>query len=279
MEFHLFGDLPPEIRALIWNFSLPEDEPEVCIPQPTCDTPQSLVVYTAFPVLMHVCYESRQFVQNSRLSGINFISSGSSAIAAGCPAPFRSFRPELDILFCQNKGPAALDDVSGEDELEPILQETRHLAISGEKEYINLVAWVLLFYFPKLETLSVVVGDPSLDSCFESYFDAPKTRCKLRRISDEHARSTIWGAKKAVDVGIWEPVHLSDCMVQYTGELEKLMAECLEDMDRTIRKSHQWWDDEAKAIRKVKYLTQTFVEYEADGLFRLSEFVEHDDMV
>ncbi|KAK1978502.1 hypothetical protein LZ30DRAFT_598993, partial [Colletotrichum cereale] len=70
MEFHLFGELPPEIRALIWLLALPEDEPEVCIVQPACNTPQSLIVYTAFPVLMHVCHESRQFVQNPRLSGI-----------------------------------------------------------------------------------------------------------------------------------------------------------------------------------------------------------------
>ncbi|TQN72966.1 hypothetical protein CSHISOI_02479 [Colletotrichum shisoi] len=274
MTFHTFGDLPPEIRVLIWAFSLPESEPEVCIAQPTGDAPHSLVVYTAFPVIMHVCHEARQFVQNTRLSGIDFASSGSAYTTAGCPVPFRPFRPELDTLFCQNTGPAALEDISSEDDLEPILQETRHLAISGKREYINLVAWVLLFYFPKLETLSVVVGDPSLDTCFESYFDAPNTRCKLRRISDEHARSTVLGARKPIDLGVWEPIYISDCMEQFTRQLETLMMECFEGMDRVVRKSHQWWDNKAKTVRKVKYLTQTFVEYEEDGLFRLSEFVE-----
>ncbi|KAK1596449.1 uncharacterized protein LY79DRAFT_65100 [Colletotrichum navitas] len=260
MEFHLFGDFPPEIRVLIWQFAIPENEPEVCIVQPACDTPQSLLVYTAFPVLMHVCHESRQLVQNSRLSGINFISSKSANSTAGCLVPSRRFRPELDTLFCPIGGPAALEDISSQDELESILQETRYLAVSGKKEYINLLAWILLFHFPKLETLSVVVGDMSPDSCFESCFDAPKTRCKLSRISGEPAWSMVRGAKQSVDVGVPGPVHFSDCMGHYTHELEKLMAECVEDMERTIRKSHPWWDNESNAVRKVKYSVQAFVE-------------------
>ncbi|KAK2000113.1 hypothetical protein LX36DRAFT_668941 [Colletotrichum falcatum] len=204
MEFHLFGVFPPEVRELIWRLALPEDEPEVCIVQPACDTPQSLIVYTAFPVLMH---------------------------------------------------------------------ETRHLAVSGQKEYINLLAWILLFYFPKLETLSVVVNDLSVDSCFESHFDAPKARCKLRIISGEPTMSVIMGAKKSVDVRISGPVHLSGCMENYTHELEKYMVEYVEDMDRTKRKSHQWWDMESNAVRTVKYSIQAFAEYKADGAFSLNGFV------
>ncbi|KAK2041557.1 hypothetical protein LZ31DRAFT_625542 [Colletotrichum somersetense] len=277
MDFNLFGKFPPEIRALLWQYALPEDEPEVCIVQPACDTLQSLLVHTAFPVLMHVCHESRQFVLNSRLSGINFISPEAASSTAGCLVPFRLFRPDLDTLFCPVAGPAALEDISSQDELEPILQETRHLAVTGKKEHINLLAWILLFYFPKLETLSVVANGLSLGACFESPFDAPKTRCKLQRISGGPARSMIRGAKKFVNAGSSGPVHFSDCMENYANELENLMAECVEDMDRTIRKSHPWWDNETNAVRKVKYLVQAFVEYTADGAFGLSEFVEGDD--
>ncbi|WDK17322.1 hypothetical protein CGRA01v4_08605 [Colletotrichum graminicola] len=274
MEFHLFGDFPPEIRALIWQFAIPKDEPEVCIVQPACDTPQSLLVHPALPVLMHVCHESRQLVQNSRLSGINFISSKSANSTAGYLVPFRLFRPELDILFCPIGGPAALEEISSQDELESILRETRHLAVSGKKEYINLLAWILLFHFPKLETLSVVVGGLSLDSCFESYFDAPKTRCELRRISGEPSWSMNRGAKKSVDIRVPGPVNFSGYIEHYTHELEKLMAESVDDMERTIRKSHPWWDNESNAVRKVKYSVQAFMECTVDGIFGRSEFVE-----
>ncbi|KAK2018157.1 hypothetical protein LZ32DRAFT_687880 [Colletotrichum eremochloae] len=195
---------------------------------------------------------------------------------AECFVPSRLFRPELDTLFCQIGG-ATLENITGEDELEPILQETRHLAVSGKKEYINLLAWILLFYFPKLETLSVIVDDLSPDSCFKSYFEAPKTRCKLRRIPGESARAIIRGAKKSVDVGIPGPVHLFNCMRNYTYELEKLMAEHVEDMDSATRNSHQWWDNESNTVRKIKYSIQLFVEYTVDGAFRLNEFVEEDD--
>ncbi|WYZ46298.1 hypothetical protein EsH8_IX_000523 [Colletotrichum jinshuiense] len=276
MTFHLFGDLPPEIRAAIWKLSLPEDEPEVCIAQSTSDTSQCMVVYTAYPVLMHVCRESRHFVQHFNLSGIRFTTPETTCVQVRCPVPFRSFRPDLDTLFCQNRGPAAVEDLS-DNISEPILDETLHLAITGEKEYLDLVAWVITFYFPKLETLSVVVDDPSRQCCFDTYFEAPTKRCKLRRISDKHSNMTsIIGANKLADTGTWEPICLADCMAEYTQELEKIVTECFESMDTTLRELHKWWNHESRSIKKLKYLTETFIEYEADGLFRHSEFVETD---
>ncbi|KAF4778773.1 hypothetical protein HER10_EVM0010314 [Colletotrichum scovillei] len=269
MDFHLFGELPPEIRAEIWKLSLPEVEPEVCIVPSTCDTPQSLLVYTAFPVLMHVCHESRQFVQNSRLSGINLMRPRSAIDTIDFPVPFRPYQPELDTLFCQNQGPASLEDIASEDDFEHVIQETRHLAIPGEKEFLDLVAWVLTFYFPKLETLSVVVGDPSNGSCFGSYFDTPKTRCKLRQINAGGTHIYKVDVKDLDGTQTWDPSHLSRCMAEYTQELEKIIEECFNDMDRTLRRAHRWWNRESKTFRRVQYLTQTFVEYEAGSTFRL----------
>ncbi|KAK1674711.1 hypothetical protein BDP55DRAFT_666013 [Colletotrichum godetiae] len=68
-SFEKFPHLPVELRQAIWRFSLPDkDEPEVCVvTYLSRDT-----VYTAFSVLMHVCQDSRHFVQNSKASGIEF---------------------------------------------------------------------------------------------------------------------------------------------------------------------------------------------------------------
>ncbi|KXH43822.1 hypothetical protein CSAL01_03984 [Colletotrichum salicis] len=271
MHFHLFGELPPEIRAEIWKLSLPEVEPEVCIVESSCDTPQSLLVYTAFPALMHVCHESRQFVQNSRLSDIKFTRPDSATDKIEFFVPFRHYQPEMDTLFCQNQGPASLEDIASEEDFEHVLQETRHLAIPGEKEFLDLVAWVLTFYFPKLETLSVVVKNPSHDSCFGSYFDAPKTRCKLRQVSAEDTHTYTVDVKDLDGSETWDPSHLSKSMREYTQELEKIIEECFNDMDVTLRRAHRWWNRESKTFKRVQYLTQTFVEYETGSAFRLAK--------
>lgn len=73
MAFHNFSNLPFEIRQSIWLFILPVDTPEVCLMWPVnlyqrYEGPESalpsepFVVDTAFPVLIHVCRESRAIV-------------------------------------------------------------------------------------------------------------------------------------------------------------------------------------------------------------------------
>ncbi|KAF5492017.1 hypothetical protein CGCS363_v010939 [Colletotrichum siamense] len=91
--------LPPEIRAMVWKFSLPDDVPEVCIFQKpsifATSVFSTLVVDTAFPALVHVCRETRYFVFNTKISGIPFRYSD----LAGCDTPYRPFRNELDTLL------------------------------------------------------------------------------------------------------------------------------------------------------------------------------------
>ena len=72
----LFNNLPFELRHLVWQLSLPDDEPEVLILRETNleknedGIPQLMPVDTAFPALIHVCRESRSFVVQH--SGIRF---------------------------------------------------------------------------------------------------------------------------------------------------------------------------------------------------------------
>ncbi|KAH9238022.1 hypothetical protein K456DRAFT_1721613 [Colletotrichum gloeosporioides 23] len=91
--------LPPEIRAMVWKFSLPDDVPEVCVFQKpsiyATSVFSTLVVDTAFPALVHVCRETRYFVFNTKISGISFRYSD----LAGCDTPYRPFRNELDTLL------------------------------------------------------------------------------------------------------------------------------------------------------------------------------------
>ncbi|KAF0320191.1 hypothetical protein GQ607_012612 [Colletotrichum asianum] len=91
--------LPPEIRAMVWKFSLPDDVPEVCVFQKpsiyATSVFSTLVVDTAFPALVHVCRETRYFVFNTKISGITFRYSD----LAGCDTPYRPFRNELDTLL------------------------------------------------------------------------------------------------------------------------------------------------------------------------------------
>lgn len=100
-----FNTLPSEIRQAIWQFTIQDDEPEVCLCWPTMPSrplesladsvPQlPLTVDTAFPVAMHICRESRAVIQSPR-SGIRFRASE----AAGCRVPFRLYRADLDALY------------------------------------------------------------------------------------------------------------------------------------------------------------------------------------
>ncbi|CEJ93465.1 hypothetical protein VHEMI09051 [[Torrubiella] hemipterigena] len=100
-----FNTLPSEIRQAIWQFTIQDDEPEVCLCWPTMPSgfldsladsvPQlPLTVDTAFPVAMHICRESRAVMQSPR-SGIRFRASE----VAGCRVPFRLYRADLDALY------------------------------------------------------------------------------------------------------------------------------------------------------------------------------------
>lgn len=96
-----FGNLPIEIQYKIWSLAVPDDEAEVCV----ADGPYGdyyvgrppngyLCVYTAYPVPMHICRESRIFAKNTALSGARFRKSD----RAGFAVPYRAFRPDLDTL-------------------------------------------------------------------------------------------------------------------------------------------------------------------------------------
>jgi hypothetical protein len=88
---------------MIWKHAIPDDEPEIFMHQATeywwsrNKARAPMYVDTGFPVVMHVCHESRDFVQ--KFGGLHFRSSPD----APCPIPCRPFRPELDTVFWNEK--------------------------------------------------------------------------------------------------------------------------------------------------------------------------------
>ncbi|KAI5927931.1 hypothetical protein F4810DRAFT_705828 [Camillea tinctor] len=125
-RFTRFTSLPPEIRYMIYDLALPPDVPELYILQadkipPTNittttttttnnpgtpqDAPQRPTVYTAYPVLMHVSREARQFAQSRTCLRPHYYPSPSpspTASSSSCPlllVPYRLFRPDLDVLY------------------------------------------------------------------------------------------------------------------------------------------------------------------------------------
>lgn len=106
-QFHLFTLLPPEIRNIIWSLALPPDIPEVYLrPQhpmprlPTAITPSSdpPTVDTDYPVLMHVCRESRSLSRFLRPTRQQCPSYTTTTLHHSREIAHRPFRPDIDVM-------------------------------------------------------------------------------------------------------------------------------------------------------------------------------------
>ncbi|KAK8042482.1 hypothetical protein PG994_012965 [Apiospora phragmitis] len=184
-----FNTIPPEIRQAIWKFALPDDEPEVCIMWPLRPagfnkTVEPLVVDTAFPVLMHVCREARDFALSPH-SGIAFRHSKQ----AGHKVPYRRFRPEMDALYINRRNfdytlLAMAYDWSGTDNDAAYWPALRHLAVeySVFKKAWNWLPEFVFRYSRHVQKVSAVF--PSSREAVWSYFQPPARRCKLRPVDN-----------------------------------------------------------------------------------------------
>ncbi|KAI4604222.1 hypothetical protein KJ359_000353 [Pestalotiopsis sp. 9143b] len=188
-----FMQLPCELRAMIWNESMPEDVPEVCILSPEgegengeddddemCCPDQSLTVDTAFPVLMHICHESRAHaLRHTRLR---------FSPAAGVGVPFRAFRPDLDVLYIP---PGRSQAVAASQEQHPggkakLFGRVRHVALAYWRPLCTSTpakppsASCVFQGFPRVQSISVVVpSSTELPSQRKLYSPVPAGRCRL----------------------------------------------------------------------------------------------------
>ncbi|KAJ4304092.1 hypothetical protein N0V88_001702 [Collariella sp. IMI 366227] len=178
--------LPLELRLLIWDLCPPpSDEPEVLIirkehadDEGTLLPLRSLMVDTAFPVLIHVCHESRVFSLRHSTMRFRFCPE------AGCKVPCRPFRFDLDTLYC-GEGLKGLAFDHG------WVAEVRYLAIPAlgtSRIAGGPTADFLLRKCRELRSLSVVFCGTLDGGVLEPEFREPTRRCKLRRIQPDSAR-------------------------------------------------------------------------------------------
>ncbi|KXX78315.1 hypothetical protein MMYC01_206234 [Madurella mycetomatis] len=142
-----------------------------------------MTVETAFPALMHVCRESRDFVlKHSRLSF-------RSSRKARCEEPFRLFRSDLDTVFWNQDLLPYLWGPFHTTSHNLWLSQLRHLAIASSRAFRGPhTTDSIIGHCPELRSLSVVFSDSSDNNWAMSQFVEPEQRHKLRCIHPDRAR-------------------------------------------------------------------------------------------
>ncbi|KAG7291343.1 hypothetical protein NEMBOFW57_001358 [Staphylotrichum longicolle] len=211
-----FNSLPLEIKQTIWQLALHAavDEPEVCIVWPIKTggydpISKPFLVDTAFPVLMHVCGQWREFVLSScqqPSSPVKFRFSRQ----ANCRVPYRHFRPSTDILYSSSMNHEEAIKCHLID-WEPGVPRTtlaavRHLAVDWPlwMDPMDFLPELVFRACPDLEKVSVVF--PSSRQAIWSCFKAPAKRCKLRRVegADELSAVRDWDEEKVLVSMQWQ---------------------------------------------------------------------------
>ncbi|KAI0900127.1 hypothetical protein F4806DRAFT_455079 [Annulohypoxylon nitens] len=229
MSFH---DLPYELRIIIWELSLPEDTQEVCIPWPmqeeeATEIPlpglisrrkflEPFLVDTAFPVLMHICHESREFAK----SRLRFRHS----LVAGCPVPFRAFDPELDIMYYSRvRPPIGRDDGKWGDFPDGL----RHLAVDLHTLRDGRDFFEVFQSHYHLQTITCVLPAPGAIVLTAARFRPPFRRCRLVPVeqptggSQSHFIHVDGGTYRRMTsiTGFLREVrdHINACFLQFIG--------------------------------------------------------------
>ncbi|KAI0010000.1 hypothetical protein F4779DRAFT_579514 [Xylariaceae sp. FL0662B] len=279
--FGVFNNLPFELRTLIWEYALPEDIPEVCIPWPLDEGPTDpdinnavnpnttrikrskyispLLVDTCFPVLMHVCRESREVALRLRFR---------YSPVAGCPVPFRSFRPDIDILYvsvCRSPNP--LNAV----EWGPFpegARGARHVALDLHSVGDGRELWTLVTDpFLDVQTVTCVLPAPNalIDTALR--FRPPVRRCRLREVlqPSHGGQSHIISVDRGIDRRM---SGLSTYLEEIQDTIAQEFASWLDDngvpfrlsLDRLPASLARKWDPREPRF-KLKFSAQLFEEY------------------
>ncbi|KAI1416987.1 hypothetical protein F5Y13DRAFT_153514 [Hypoxylon sp. FL1857] len=281
--FTRFNDLPLELRRIIWKLALPDDNPEICIPWPLNEQPSSwgyedgvsttytkfiepFLVDTCFPVLMHVCRESREVA----ISQLRFRYS----TIAGCPVPFRAFRPDLDIMHISFFREPTDWNVMPRWGLYP--QGTQNLAI----DLHTIKDGTCLYH---------LVGDPSLDvrtiicvlPTSNAFLDTsvrvrpPVRRCRLRPVEQPSngSQSNIINVDRGFD-------RRMTGLSRYLEEVQDFMSlqvlRALPDGSSQVADTYKRWNAVERRF-DIEFLAQTFEEYRGGRWVRSSDHAVYFD--
>lgn len=170
---------------MIYRFAIP-DEPEVFMHQgvdrwwDVGKGREPMMVNTAYPVLMHVCRESRDFVLMH--SGLRFRLSPDfrhglrvipyrPSLDTPCLVPCRPFRPEFDTVFWNEKACYTPDDFL-QAPYYHWMQQVRHLAVPTtvffHDHYAQREVEAIIRNCPNLQKLTLVVAS-------DGFFRDPNT--------------------------------------------------------------------------------------------------------
>lgn len=256
-RFTLFKSLPPELRDMIWDFALPDDIPELYMrphqsssPLKALAPPGPLLVQTAYPVLMHVCRESRELT----LSRIHLQTSKADHRAIA----HRVFRPDLDIIQLSYSGiaPTLWFPEVWRATLAPQIQQVA-LEANTLTAYMRYQLAEALQYLTSLQTLHVIfmsTAEP-LQIGEELIPRRPTGRCALRPFTPTQEKLKFTVGSPEPKGPEWDLSflynHLQDLVrtrVNTWGDKVKIAA----------------WDYEKQSL-KLNIVAQVVVRYQANA--------------
>ncbi|KAI0131393.1 hypothetical protein F4814DRAFT_405854 [Daldinia grandis] len=162
---------------MIWSFSLPPDTQEVCLLEKDDDgiIDTSPIIWTKFPVIMHVCQEARNVAK--LYLQFRYVEE------AQCALPCRNFRPDLDTYVLTPKAPLSSE----------IAAELRYAALNAQPNSYRQVMFLnALPHLKNLETLYLMYTIPAkLESYHRMYKLMPLRRTTPIRLPELMQRSVI----------------------------------------------------------------------------------------
>ncbi|KAI0846607.1 hypothetical protein F5Y00DRAFT_271904 [Daldinia vernicosa] len=210
-RFTLFSSFPPEIRDMIWSFSLPSDTQEVCLLEKDDDgmINTSPIIWVKFPVIMHVCQEARNLAK--LYLQFRYWEDGK------CWLPCRNFRPDLDMYVLTPKAPLSSE----------IAATLRYVALDARPNRDRQVMFLnALPHLKNLETLSLMSTIPAT---LEAYHKKHKLR-PLRRVTP-----------------ITFPEQMLRWIIRWRESLNNLAKNRLSVWDDDTKAA--FWDEEKQALK------------------------------
>lgn len=297
--FSRFGELPTEIRHLIWEFSVPDDEPEVHhlwnfqAGPDDCPT-----VDIAWPAAMHTCHDGRVACSRRLMmrklppppspatdSSAPSASSSSSASSASSqqggrrplPAqvPCRPFRPDLDVLHMGHCFSWPFFHEPPNSHYEKLGGVVRHLSVDQRASVLIIKQAVLVL--PALETLIIHVSrpgeanhDPKVarlprGAAYGACYDGDLLRrVRPRRLTAAEAARTTFVPEP---IGVRTVQTLRTLLDNLDVSLWRLMGEETQIRDRVGLPRVAAWDYETLTLR-VRFEARAFEEKHTDGAGR-----------
>ncbi|KAI9148271.1 hypothetical protein HJFPF1_12099 [Paramyrothecium foliicola] len=206
-----FTTLPREIKWMIWANAVPEDTSEVCILWPLYfprseKAHEPLLVDLPYPVLAHVCRESRQFITSPPGRYKRSIPRFRFSPQANCMVPFRPYIPELDTLHISRSNFAAV--VRDGAISASVLGRVHHLSVDSVLWCMGQ-NWFPTLVFRHCQNLKTVsVAFPASDS--EKYnnqqasFQVPSRRSRLVKVEAAEAPQGNFGLRSYQDISMRE---------------------------------------------------------------------------